>query len=104
MVLTAINTLRAVVICALASGAYTFYLSSTALRDQLAREGLDVGRIEAFMDASKTVGGFWTHIYGAWGVSFGISLASCLVLMAWISIRTSDESPPRAPEDRTAER
>ena len=90
--LTAINALRAVVICALASSAYTFYVTSAALRDQLAREGQDVGRIEAFIEAfieaSKTVAGFWSHIGGAWGVAFGLSLTSCLVLMLWISIRT----------------
>ncbi|MBT8120397.1 MAG: hypothetical protein KJN89_11855, partial [Gammaproteobacteria bacterium] len=77
----AINMLKAIVICALVSGVYTFYSSSTAFKNQLPSIGPDDGRLEAFLMAAKVLEGFWTHLFGFWLHSFMTSFISCALLL-----------------------
>ncbi len=84
----AINTIKAILVCALVNGIYTFYISSTTYMEFLAREGQDVGRIEAFISTSKITIDFWPHIIEGWGYGFIVSFICCSVLLLWSSLQT----------------
>ena len=43
------NSIKAIIVCALTTGIYTLYVSKSSFQDQLAREGQEVGKIEALM-------------------------------------------------------
>ncbi|MEJ2405234.1 MAG: hypothetical protein P8171_13230 [Candidatus Thiodiazotropha sp.] len=82
------NILKALAISVVVNVLYTFYISSTSLIEQGKRLGfLDegTGRLGAFMQASKIIDGFWPHLIEGWAYSFGLSFASCLLLLLTIS-------------------
>ena len=79
-----LNIIKATVISALISGVYTFFVSSSVFMEQLASEGQETGRIEAFTNAAQITEGFWPHIMEGWAYGFGISLISCLILLLWL--------------------
>ena len=77
------NTIKAFVICVFVTGAYTLYTSTSSFQDQLAREGQEVGKIEALMHYS-TLTDVWSRMLSGWLHLFIISLISCFILMVWL--------------------
>jgi len=70
----------------------TAVIASTTYMGFLAREGQDVGRIEAFISTSKITIDFWPHIIEGWGYGFIVSFICCSVLLLWSSLRTPNKS------------
>jgi hypothetical protein len=75
-----LNTLKAFVISAIISGTYTLYVSTSIYQQQLAREGQDVGKIEAMLHYS-TLTDVWSRMLSGWFQLFIICFISCLLLM-----------------------
>ena len=82
--LNPLNIFKASLICALLNAAYTFFISSGMFVEQLASEGQETGRIEAFINAAQITENFWPHIIEGWAYGFGLSLISCLILLLWL--------------------
>jgi len=88
----AINTIKAVLVCALVNGIYTFYISSTAFQKQFSINGEEFSRLGAFIEASEVTIGFWPHILVGWWHGFAISLISCALFLLWLALQTPNKS------------
>ena len=80
-----LNTIKALIICILITGTYTLYTSTSAFQAQLAREGQEVGKIEALMHYSSLMD-VWSRMLSGWFHLFIICFISCLLLMLWLKI------------------
>lgn len=78
-----LNSIKALIVCALTSGMYTLYITTADFQDQLAREGQEVGKIEALMHYS-TLTDVWSRMLYGWLQLFFICLISCYLLMLWL--------------------
>lgn len=77
------NVTKAFIVCALITGVYILYTSTSGFQDQLAREGQEVGKIEALLHYSTLVD-VWSRMLSGWLHLFIISFISCLILMTWL--------------------
>ena len=84
-----INTIKAFVLCVFTSGLYNLYTSTTNYQQQLAREGQEVGKIEAMMHYS-TLTDVWSRMLSGWFHLFLICFISCLLFLFWLKL--PDES------------
>lgn len=84
-----INTIKAFVLCLFTTGLYNLYTSTTNYQDQLAREGQEVGKIEALMHYS-TLTDVWSRMLSGWLYLFVICFVTCLLFMFWLKL--PDES------------
>jgi uncharacterized membrane protein len=81
--LSKINVVKAIVICALVILLHTFYITAASLQEALVAEGQNVSKIEAFsyfMSYSEV----WSGIFLSWAYDFVLTLISCLLLLLWI--------------------
>ncbi|MGB5397154.1 MAG: hypothetical protein WBN96_08400 [Gammaproteobacteria bacterium] len=78
-----LNSIKALIVCFLITGAYTLYSSTNSYQAELAGEGQEVGKIEALMHYS-TVIDVWSRMLTGWLPLFAISLLSCLLLLLWL--------------------
>ena len=90
-----LNTIKALIICILISGTYTLHASTSAFQAQLAREGQEVGKIEALMHYSSLMD-VWSRMLSGWFHLFILCFISCLLLMLWLntSKKTIKSWPP----------
>lgn len=79
-----LNAIKAFIICTLTSCSYTLYSSTASFQQQLAREGQEVGKIEALMHYSSLTD-VWSRMFSYGLPLFLISLFSCLILLFWIN-------------------
>ena len=79
------NLIKALFLCAVTTGLYTLYTSTSSFQEQLAREGQEVGKIEALMHYS-TLTDVWSRMLSGWFHLFVICFISCLLLMLWLKI------------------
>ena len=81
------NVIKAFVICVVINGIYAFYVSSSAFQIQGENLGLgeNAGKLEAFIQASRVIEGFWPHVIKGWVYPFGLSFTSCLLLLLMIT-------------------
>lgn len=77
------NTIKALIICILIASTYTVYTSTSSFQEQLAREGQEVGKIEALLHYSSLTD-VWSRMLSGWPHLFVICFASCLLLMLWL--------------------
>jgi len=77
------NSIKALIVSILTTGIYTLYTSTSSFQEQLAREGQEVGKIEALMHYS-TLMDIWSRILSDWVHLFFICFIACLLLMAWL--------------------
>jgi len=77
------STFKALVISILIASTYTLYSSTSSFQDQLAREGQEVGKIEALMHYSSLTD-VWSRMLPGWIHLFVICFAFCLLLMRWL--------------------
>jgi hypothetical protein len=77
------NSIKALIVCALITGVYTLYTSTTIFQEQLAREGQEVGKIEALMHYSTLID-VWSRMLSGWFHLFVICFISCFLLMLWL--------------------
>ena len=77
------NSIKALIVCALITGMYTLYTSTSSFQEQLAREGPEVGKIEALMHYSSLID-VWSRMLSGWLHLFVICFISCLLLMLWL--------------------
>jgi len=84
-VINLFNAIKAFIISALISATYTLYISTSDYQDQLAREGQEVGKIEALMHYSSLMD-VWSRLMSGWFHSFFVCFISCLLLMLWLKI------------------
>jgi hypothetical protein len=77
------NSIKALIVCALTTGIYTLYTSTSSFQDQLAREGQEVGKIEALMHYSSLMD-VWSRMLYGWLHLFVICFISCYLLMFWL--------------------
>ena len=77
-----LNTIKALIICILITGTYTLYASTSTFQAQLAREGQEVGKIEALMHYSSLMD-VWSRMFSGWLHLFIICFIACLLLMLW---------------------
>ncbi len=77
------NSIKAIIVCALITGIYTLYTSTSSFQEQLAREGQEVGKIEALMHYSTLID-VWSRMLSGWLQLFVICFISCLALMFWL--------------------
>jgi len=77
------NSIKALIICVLITVTYTLYTSTIAFQAQLAREGQEVGKIEALMHYSSLMD-VWSRMFSGWFQLFVICYISCLLLMLWL--------------------
>ena len=77
------NAAKALIISALVSGLYILYTSTSSFQDQLAREGQEVGKIEALLHYSSLVD-VWSRIMSGWLYLSIICFISCLLLIFWL--------------------
>ena len=80
-----INTIKALTICAVITGMYILYTSTSSFQDQLAREGQEVGKIEALMHYSSLLD-VWSRMLTGWFHLFAICFISCFLLIFWLKI------------------
>lgn len=78
-----INTIKALIICAVLTGMYILYTSTSSFQDQLAREGQEVGKIEALMHYSSLLD-VWSRMLSGWFHLFTICFISCFLLILWL--------------------
>lgn len=86
---TLFNSIKALVVSILTAGVYTLYTSTNRFQEQLAREGVEVGKIEALLHYS-TLTDIWYRMQFDWLHLFVICLISCLLLLFWL--KSSDKS------------
>ena len=77
------NSIKALIVCVLTTGIYTLYTSTSGFQEQLAREGQEVGKIEALMHYS-TLTDVWSRMLSGWFHLFVICFISCFLLMFWL--------------------
>lgn len=77
------NIIKAMIICFFTTGIYTLYISTADFQQQLAREGQEVGKIEALMHYSS-LADVWTRTLSDWLQLFLICFISCILLMFWL--------------------
>lgn len=87
-----IDSIKALLICAVVNAVYTFFTASSALMRQAENSGNDMGRLESFIYFSKVIEDFWPHIINGWFHSFGLSFVCCLILLALIHLKTHNEA------------
>ena len=73
-----INTIKAFFLCLFTTGLYNLYASTTNYQDQLAKEGQEVGKIEAMMHYS-TLTDVWSRMFSGWLHLFVICFVTCLL-------------------------
>jgi hypothetical protein len=78
-----LNALKAFIISLVTSCSYTLYSSTASFQQQLAREGQEVGKIEALMHYSSFTD-VWSRMFTYGLPLFLISLCSCLILLFWL--------------------
>jgi hypothetical protein len=81
--LSKINVVKAIVICAVVILLHTFYVTAVSLQDALVAEGQNVSKIEA-MSYFMSYHEVWSGIFFGWAYDFVLSLISCLLLLLWI--------------------
>jgi hypothetical protein len=86
-----LNTIKALIVSLLISGAFTLYMSTSIYQQQLAREGQEVGKIEAMMHYS-TLTDVWSRMLSGWFQLFLICFISCLLLMLWMRLSAKTKS------------
>ena len=77
------NTIKALVICILVTGAYTLFRSTRHYQLQLASEGQDIGIIEAMMHYS-TLAEVWSRMLPGWLPVLAVFFIACLLLLSWL--------------------
>lgn len=77
------NLLKALFVCTVTTILYSLYTTTSDFQSQLAKEGQDVGKIEALMHYS-TLTDVWSRILSGGFHLFFISFISCLLLMLWL--------------------
>ena len=77
------NSIKALIVCALTTGIYTLYTSTSSFQEQLSKEGQEVGKIEALMHYS-TLTDVWSRMLSGWFYLFVICFISCFLLMFWL--------------------
>ena len=60
-----VNSIKAFLVCALTTGLFTLHATTADFQDQLAREGQEVGKIEALMHYS-TLTDVWSRMLYGW--------------------------------------
>lgn len=83
------NSIKALVVSTLISGLYTLYTTTVSYQEQLAREGQEVGKIEALMHYSSLVD-VWSRMLSGWFHLSAVCFISCVLLMLWLNV--PDES------------
>ncbi len=78
-----LNFIKAIIVSTVISGIYTLYTTTSSFQDQLAREGQEVGKIEALMHYSTLVD-VWARMLSGWFHLFVICFIACLLLMLWL--------------------
>lgn len=78
-----LNLIKTFIVCSLISGVYTLYTSTRIFQEQLAREGQEVGKIEALMHYSSLID-VWSRMFTGWSHLFVVCFTCCLLLMLWI--------------------
>lgn len=77
------NLIKCLVICSLVAAGFVFYFSSSAFVESVGIHGnLEIGRIQAFVEASKTIDYFWPHLFRGWLDSFVMLFIGCALLLA----------------------
>jgi hypothetical protein len=84
-VISLINTIKALTICALITGIYILYSSTSSFQEQLASEGQEVGKIEALMHYSSLLD-VWSRMLSGWFQLFVICFISCFLLISWLKV------------------
>jgi len=84
-----LNLIKALVVSVLISGLYTLYSTTSSYQEELAREGQDVGKIEALMHYSSLVD-VWSRVLSGWFHLSAVCFISCVFLMFWLNL--PDES------------
>ena len=77
------NSIKALIVCVLTTGISTLYTSTSNFQEQLAREGPEVGKIEALMHYSSLID-VWSRMLSGWFHLFAICFISCFFLMLWL--------------------
>ena len=77
------NFIKAIIVSTVISGIYTLYTTTSSFQAQLAREGQEVGKIEALMHYSTLVD-VWTRMLSGWFQLFAICIIACLLLILWL--------------------
>ena len=85
-----LNSIKALIVCAVTSGIFTLYTTTADFQDQLAREGQEVGKIEALMHYS-TLTDVWSRMLYGWLQLFFICLISCYLLLLWLKSSAKTE-------------
>ena len=87
--LNLINTIKAFILCLFTTGLYNLYASTSSYQEQLAKEGQEVGKIEAMMHYS-TLTDVWSRMLSGWLHLFIICFVSCLLYL--LILKLPDES------------
>ena len=84
-----LNSIKALIVCAVTTGIYTLYTSTSGYQEQLTREGLEVSKIEALMHYSTLMDAL-SRMLPDWIRLFVICFISCFLLMLWL--KSADKS------------
>ena len=87
-----LNIIQAIIVCAVVNAVHTFYTASTAFMSQAASGEKDMGRFESFIQAANITDNFWPHVIKGWSYGFTLSLASCLILLILVHIKTHNKT------------
>jgi hypothetical protein len=78
-----LNTIKALIVSVLITGIFTLYTSTSAYQAQLAKEGQEVGKIEALLHYS-TLMDVWSRMFSGWLNLFVICFSACILLLLWL--------------------
>lgn len=79
------NLIKSILVSCVVSAGYTFYWASTSFQKAVGiHQDPDIGRIAAFISASKNIEPFWPHILMNGATSFVMLLTGCGVLLAFV--------------------
>ncbi len=78
-----LNSIKALIICAVTTGIYTLYTSTSGYQEQLIKEGLEVSKIEALMHYSTLMDAL-SRMLPDWARLFLICFISSFLLMLWL--------------------
>ncbi|MDH0892833.1 MULTISPECIES: hypothetical protein [unclassified Pseudomonas] len=79
-----VNTLKALIISAAVAAFQILYFASSSFQEMLVQEGRGVSKLEAIIEASRTMD-IWPRIFEGWLQSFIVAILACILLLLTLS-------------------
>ena len=100
--MTIFKLILVLISCALSSAFFYYYQISTVLMNNGLGQKEGSGRIEAFIENSKIVTGFWPRVFEGWAFGFGIAFVACFMFIILSTALTPNKTSKKDALTRTS--